>query len=99
MKLPGFPVSIHLVTANLCVVPWALIATGTTPLRSPKIRQEKGTAFPKHPQPQLKMPKREIWKPTVCQTSPACFDASNEAILHIWRVVTGKGKEKKPLGV
>lgn len=81
MKLPGFPVSFHLVNADLWVVPQALIAIGNTPLRSPKIRQKKGTAFPKHPQPATgQKAQQEIWKPTLCQRGPTFFDASNEVV-------------------
>lgn len=67
--------------ADLCVVPWALIATGNTPLRSPKTRQEKGTDFPKQPQPAtVQKAQQEIWKPTLCRRGPTFFDASNGAV-------------------
>lgn len=63
------------------MVPRALTATGNTRLRSPKIRQEKGTAFPKHPQPAtVQKAQQQIWKLTLCQRGPTFFDASDEAV-------------------
>lgn len=51
---------------NLCVVLWALTATGNVPPSRAETGQEKGTTLPEHPQSEaVQKAQRQIWEPTL----------------------------------